>query len=198
VGEGQKDIKNRTLWVLIEERDNIKNIQLAVFGAAIGFMIGYIANDFIIRHLFQLRFEHILSVVLFFALTLFLYISLGYVCHMGDINHIFANIQFISNLKRNANNELVYYKVLHYLVTGFVSLLFGCFVLVIFVVTSFMLFEFTVIPLDVLDDNAVKKNHVFMFLVGTIYATWFATSYWINIEFPDPMDELPPPGESEN
>ncbi|CAA6603325.1 membrane hypothetical protein [Rhodospirillaceae bacterium LM-1] len=175
---------NNSVWEKIEDRCNIKNIQLAVFGAAIGFMIAYIANDFIIKHLLSLPHGSFFIVVFFFAITLFLYLALGYVCHRGDIKHI------KSKFKYNSRNYTISSKKLHHVIVVFVSLLFGAIVLLIFSIASFALFELMVIPFDVLDNNAVKKNRVFMLLVGTIYATWFATSYWINEEFPDPMDEL--------
>lgn len=191
MGEGQKDIKNHTLWVLIEERDSIKNIQLAVFGAAIGFMVSFIAKDFIVDSLFCRSILDIIPSVLHFSVTLFFYIAVGYISHRGNIKHIYRNIQ-------NENTQGNHLLTIIYMARRFLIMFsFYIIISILFIINSIPFFYEYVAKLVFATKEIREKSFVFTIVTAAIFITWFATSYWINIAFRDPMDELPPPGKFE-
>ncbi|MBF0267200.1 MAG: hypothetical protein HQL44_01280 [Alphaproteobacteria bacterium] len=189
--------KAEALWVNIEERDSIKKIQLSVFGAAIGFAVGYIAKDFMMQSPHNLSYSDQFAILLYFSLYLFFLLAMGYVSNRGDIGHVLRSISkpeqgdVVDSRKMSWANVFLYRAKLIIICFAFCAL-----VITLFYITSSDYFFSKVYKLEFIELKS-NKNYLFTLFVGTIYATWFATSYWINKEFPDPMDELFPAKEAE-
>lgn len=187
----KRDRNERTLWVFIEERDAIKNIQLVIFGASIGFMLSYIAKDFIIDGLYSRPILEVIIAIFFFSVTLFLYMGVSYICHQGNINHVTKNINTsdeTDNFNHSAFRELK---------RCLIKLSFYLLLIILLIISSLPYFLDYVAKIVFISEEIRMKNDVFTYLTMSVFVTWFITSFWINKEFPDPMDELHRSSEAE-